>query len=179
MVCSRCIAAIKNILHRQNLDFNYVNPGEVELTKIPDKETIKKLDTLLKKEGFELIESKKIRLIEKIKLLVQNYLNNITEQKKIKLSAFITSQVAYDYTYLSHLFSSVEGITIEQYFILLRIEKVKELIVYNQQNLSEIAYITGFSSVHHLSSQFKKVTGLSPGYFKKMGINKRRLLDKL
>jgi len=101
------------------------------------------------------------------------------DNQNLKLSSFITKKIPYDYSYLSDLFSSVEGKTIEQYFILQRIEKVKELLVYDQLSLTEISYQTGFSSVHHLSSQFKKVTGLTPSYFKKIGIEKRKALDKL
>jgi AraC-like DNA-binding protein len=97
----------------------------------------------------------------------------------MKLSAFITKQLHFDYSYLSDLFSSIEGITIEQYLIEQRIEKVKELLVYDQLSLTEIAYRLGFSSVHHLSTQFKKVTGLTPTYFKKVGAEKRRGLDQL
>ena len=97
----------------------------------------------------------------------------------IKLSSFITKKIPYDYSYLSDLFSSVEGKTIEQYFILQRIEKVKELLVYDQLSLTEISYQTGFSSVHHLSAQFKKITGLTPSHFKKIGNEKRRALDQL
>jgi AraC-like DNA-binding protein len=101
------------------------------------------------------------------------------DSQNIKLSSFITGKIPYDYSYLSDLFSSVEGKTIEQFFILQRIEKVKELLVYDQLSLTEISYQTGFSSVHHLSAQFKKVTGLTPSHFKKIGTEKRKSLDKL
>ena len=101
------------------------------------------------------------------------------DSQQLKLSSFITKKIPYDYSYLSDLFSSIEGKTIEQYFILQRIEKVKELLVYDQLSLTEISYQTGFSSVHHLSSQFKKVTGLTPTHFKKVGLEKRKALDRL
>ena len=101
------------------------------------------------------------------------------DSERIKLSAFIVESIPYDYNYLSDLFSSIEGKTIEQFFILQRIEKVKELIVYDQLSLTEISYQTGFSSVHHLSSQFKKVTGLSPSHFRKVAGNKRKALDNV
>jgi YesN/AraC family two-component response regulator len=101
------------------------------------------------------------------------------DSQEIKLSAFITEKLPYDYSYISDLFSSIEGKTIEQYFILQRIEKVKELIVYDQLSLTEISYQTGYSSVHHLSSQFKKITGLSPSHFKKIAGEKRKSLDNV
>ncbi|HEX6182145.1 MAG TPA: AraC family transcriptional regulator, partial [Chitinophagaceae bacterium] len=107
------------------------------------------------------------------------YLGLEMDSQEIKLSSFITRKVPYEYSYLSDLFSSIEGKTIEQYFILQRIEKVKELLVYDQLSLTEISYRTGFSSVHHLSSQFKKVTGLTPSHFKKIGVAKRKSLDRL
>src|SRR5581483_440078 len=129
--------------------------------------------------GFELIDTRVNKIIESIKQAVMEYLNLEMDSQDIKLSSFITKKIPYDYSYLSDLFSSVEGKTIEQYFILQRIEKVKELLVYDQLSLTEISYQTGFSSVHHLSSQFKKVTGLTPSHFKKIGNEKRRSLDKL
>ncbi len=101
------------------------------------------------------------------------------DSQNLNLSSFITNKIPYDYSYLSDLFSSIEGKTIEQFFILQRIEKVKELLVYDQLSLTEISYQTGFSSVHHLSAQFKKVTGLIPSHFKKIGATKRKLLDSL
>ena len=107
------------------------------------------------------------------------YLNLGMDSQNFRLSLFITKKIPYDYSYLSDLFSSIEGKTVEQFFILQRIEKVKELLVYDQLSLTEISYQTGFSSVHHLSAQFKKVTGLTPSHFKKIGTEKRRSLDKL
>jgi AraC-like DNA-binding protein len=101
------------------------------------------------------------------------------DSQEIKLSVFITKTLSYDYSYLSDLFSSIEGKTIEQYFILQRMEKVKELLVYDQLSLTEISYQTGFSSVHHLSSQFKKVTGFTPSYFREIAESKRKSLDKI
>jgi len=155
-----------------------VTLGEVELTIIPGQEDLKVLDMELKKVGFELIESRVNKIIEDIKHRVLEYLNLGMDAQEVKLSSFITEKIAYDYSYLSDLFSSVEGKTIEQYFILERIEKVKELLVYDQLSLTEISYQTGFSSVHHLSAQFKKVTGLTPSHFKKIGAAKRQSLDK-
>ena len=178
MVCDRCVLTVKSILDRLSLPYHNVTLGEVELTIIPGQEDLKVLDTELKKVGFELIESRVNKIIEDIKHRVLEYLKLGMDAQEVKLSSFITEKIAYDYSYLSDLFSSVEGKTIEQYFILERIEKVKELLVYDQLSLTEISYQTGFSSVHHLSAQFKKVTGLTPSHFKKIGAAKRQSLDK-
>lgn len=176
MVCPRCISSVEGILQSENIAFQKVTLGEVDLVKPLSNKQREHLQKQLQLAGFELIESRLNSLIEKIKLAVLNYINNAKSEQKIKLSTYITKHIPNDYSYLSDLFSSIEGITIEKYFIQLRIEKVKELLVYNQLSLSEIAYQTGFSSVHHLSSQFKKITGLTPTYFKKIGAGKRKSL---
>lgn len=179
MVCQRCIMTVESILDRLKIAYNNVSLGEAEL---PGKLTAtqrKDLETALHKVGFELIETRVNKIVEDIKQAVMEYLGLGMDSQDIKLSSFITNKIPYDYSYLSDLFSSIEGKTIEQYFILQRIEKVKELLVYDQLSLTEISYRTGFSSVHHLSSQFKKVTGLTPSHFKKIGIEKRKSLDKV
>jgi len=178
MVCNRCIMTVENILDKNHLPFSIVSLGEVELERKLSDEEIKAVDTDLRKVGFELIDTRVNKIIDDIKQAVLQYLNLGMDSQNLKLSTFITDKIPYDYSYLSDLFSSIEGKTIEQYFILLRIEKVKELLVYDQLSLTEISYQTGFSSVHHLSSQFKKVTGLTPSHFKKIGIQKRRALDQ-
>lgn len=171
--------SVENILKDQNIPYHHVTLGEVDLERKLNKDEIKSFDTSLQKVGFELIEKRVNKIIEDIKQAVMEYLNLGLDSQNQKLSAFITKNIAYDYSYLSDLFSSIEGKTIEQYFILQRIEKVKELLVYDQLSLTEISYQTGFSSVHHLSSQFKKVTGLTPSHFKKIGLEKRKALDQL
>jgi len=178
MVCNRCIMTVENILDKNHLPFSSVSLGEVELERKLSDEEIKAVDIELRKVGFELIDTRVNKIIDDIKQAVLQYLNLGMDSQNLKLSTFITDKIPYDYSYLSDLFSSIEGKTIEQYFILLRIEKVKELLVYDQLSLTEISYKTGFSSVHHLSSQFKKVTGLTPSHFKKIGIQKRRALDQ-
>jgi len=178
MVCNRCIMTVENILDKNHLPFSSVSLGEVELERKLSDEEIKAVDIDLRKVGFELIDTRVNKIIDDIKQAVLQYLNLGMDSQNLKLSTFITDKIPYDYSYLSDLFSSIEGKTIEQYFILLRIEKVKELLVYDQLSLTEISYQTGFSSVHHLSSQFKKVTGLTPSHFKKIGIQKRRALDQ-
>lgn len=179
MVCHRCVMSVKDILDKNDIPFDNVSLGEVDLTRKIADEEIKKLQTSLGKVGFELIETRVNKIVEDIKQRVLEYLTSGMDNQAIKLSSFITQKINYDYSYLSDLFSSIEGKTIEQYFILQRIEKVKELIVYDQLSLTEISYQTGFSSVHHLSAQFKKITGLSPSHFKKIAGNKRKSLDKV
>ncbi|MGZ3863586.1 MAG: helix-turn-helix domain-containing protein [Bacteroidia bacterium] len=172
MVCPRCISSVQGMLDELRIPYRRVTLGEVELFKPMTATQLKAFESKLSRAGFELIESRLSEIVEKIKLRVNEYLAVGAEKRK-KLSAFITEKLPYDYSYLSDLFSSVEGITIEKYFINNRIEKVKELLVYDQLSLSEIAFQTGFSSSHHLSSQFKKVTGLTPTYFKEIGKQKR------
>jgi AraC family transcriptional regulator len=179
MVCNRCIMTVENIFNQNDIPFTKVSLGEVELERKLSSEEIKAIDTHLKKVGFELIDKRVNKIIEDIKQAVLEYLNLGMDSQNLKLSSFITKNIPYDYSYLSDLFSSIEGKTVEQYFILQRIEKVKELLVYDQLSLTEISYQTGFSSVHHLSSQFKKVTGLTPSHFKKIGIERRKAVDQL
>jgi len=170
---------VENILNESHIPFNKVSLGEVELKGKLSTDEREKIDIDLRKVGFELIDNRVNKVIEQIKQAVLKYLGLGMDNQNLKLSSFITKSIPYDYSYLSDLFSSVEGKTIEQFFILQRIERVKELLVYDQLSLTEISYQTGFSSVHHLSSQFKKVTGLTPSHFKKIGIEKRKALDQL
>ena len=179
MVCNRCILTVENIFRDNDIPFNRVSLGEVDLQNKPSAYEMKKLEQALNEVGFELINTRVNKLIEDIKKAVIEYIDLGMDSQNLKLSSFITKNISYDYSYLSDLFSSIEGKTIEQYFLLQRIEKVKELLVYNQLSLTEISYQTGFSSVHHLSAQFKKLTGLTPSHFKKIGMNKRRSLDQL
>jgi YesN/AraC family two-component response regulator len=179
MVCQRCILTVESILARHQVENSKVVLGEVDLTEPLGEQKLNDIKSDLKQVGFEVIETRVTKIIEDIKKLVLKYFEDQESEKKLKLSSFITNQIHYDYSYLSDLFSSIEGITIEQYFIMQRIEKVKELMVYEQLSLTEISYQTGFSSVHHLSTQFKKLTGLSPSHFKKIAVQKRKSIDKL
>jgi AraC family transcriptional regulator len=179
MVCPRCVASVENIFSKLKIPFEQVVLGEVALEKKLNESLINKLDSELKSAGFELINNRMSVMIEKIKKAVIEYVGKLSEGKRINLSVFISEKVNYEYTYISNLFSSIEGITIEHFYIQQRIEKVKELIVYGQHSLSEIADNMGYSSVHHLSSQFKKVTGLTPSHFKKIGREKRKFIDNL
>ena len=174
MVCQRCIMTVEAIFNKLEIPFSKVSLGEAELLKEMDGNQLEEFDKELRKAGFELIETRVNKIVENIKKLVLAYITDQSGDKRQKLSAYITRHLHYEYSYLSDLFSSIEGITIEQFFIMQRIEKVKELIVYEELSLTEIAYQTGFSSVHHLSSQFRKVTGLTPSHFKKIGAGKRK-----
>ena len=179
MVCQRCVISVENILKDLHIPFRHVTLGEVDLEEKLTNAQLHDIKIQLNKVGFELIEKRVNKIIEDIKQAVLQYLNLGIDSQNVKLSVFITKQIPYDYSYLSDLFSSIEGKTIEQFHILQRIEKVKELLVYDQLSLTEISYQTGFSSVHHLSSQFKKVTGLTPSHFKKRGTGKRKSPDRL
>lgn len=177
MVCPRCILSVENIFENLGIPIQRIDLGEVVVAQELNPSELKNLETELKKVGFELIATRINKIVEDIKKRILEFLD--ASDKKVNLSAFITSKIHYDYSYLSDLFSSIEGKSIEQFFIIQRIEKVKELLVYDQLSLTEIAFKTGFSSVHHLSAQFKKVTGLSPSLFKKIGNEKRKSIDSL
>jgi AraC-like DNA-binding protein len=181
MVCDRCILVVEDILQKLAIPFHKVSFGEIHLAEELSNEQKESLSKKLGAVGFELIDNYAGGLIEKVKSLVikkaRNEVNE-TESKK-KLSHYLSEKVNHEYTYLSSLFSSVEGRTIENYFIEQRIEKVKELLVYGQLTLSQIAFDLEYSSVAHLSTQFKKITGLTPTYFKEIGIAKRKSLDKI
>ena len=179
MVCQRCIMIVESILNSLNISYKKISLGEVDLTAKPTINALKNLEKDLHKAGFELIETRVNKIIEGIKQALIEYLNLGMDSQNIKLSSFITKKLSYDYSYLSDLFSSIEGKTIEQFYILQRVEKVKELLVYDQLSLTEISYQTGFSSVHHLSAQFKKITGLTPSHFKRIAADKRKYLDRL
>lgn len=176
MVCPRCIMTVERILDSLSIPYNKVELGEIFMPQVLSDETSDKLKHELQKTGFELIESRVHKIVSDVKLAIAEYLENTTD-RKMNLSAFINNRLAYDYSYLSDLFSNIESKSIEQYFIELRIEKVKELIVYDQLSFTEIAFRTGFSSVHHLSAQFRKVTGLTPSHFKNIRSVKRKPLD--
>jgi AraC-like DNA-binding protein len=173
--------AVENILDKTSIKFQKVTVGEIHLLEIISEEQHNLLSSAFAEIGLELIDNKMNGIIEKIKQLVLKKARNEVKEteKKMKLSAYLSQNLFYEYTYLSSLFSSVEGCTIENYFIQQRIEKVKELLVYNEMSLSTISFEMEYSSVAHLSSQFKQVTGLTPSHFKKVGSEKRKLLDHI
>ncbi len=179
MVCSRCKMVVANELEKMGLKDALVELGEVELKTQPTTTQLQNLDAILKSLGFELLDDKKSRIIEKIKNIIVQQVHHSQETVNTNLSDLIAEKLKYDYTYLSNLFTESEGITIEKYFIAQRIEKVKELLVYDEFSLSEIAYQLNYSSAAYLSSQFKKVTGLTPSFYKSLKDKKRRNIEEL
>lgn len=179
MVCSRCKMAVTAQLESMGLHHLSVNLGEVEIEGDLSKDQLLQLDQTLKAIGFELIDNKKSKTIEKIKNAIVTLVHHSDINIHTNLSEFITSKIHQDYNYLSNLFSEVEGTTIEKYFISQRIEKAKELLVYDELTLSEIADKLGYSSVAYLSNQFKKITGFTPSYFKSLKEYKRRNIEEL
>lgn len=179
MVCSRCKMVVKAQLENLGLRPLSVNLGEVDIVEELSKEQLGSLDTSLKTLGFKLIDDKKSQTIEKIKNSIITLVHHSEQDIKTNLSSFISSLIHQDYNYLSNLFSEVEGTTIEKYFIAQRIERVKELIVYDELSLSQIANQMGYSSVAYLSNQFKKITGFTPSYFKSLKENKRKNIEEL
>ena len=181
MVCQRCMMAVENMLNNLAIKFQKVMIGEIHLADTITADQYTFLNSGLAQIGLELIDNKKGGIIEKIKqLVIQKGRNEVTEEeKKMKLSVYLSGKLYHEYTYLSSLFSSIEGRTIENYFIEQRVEKVKELLVYNEMTLLDISVEMDYSSVAHRSSQFKQVTGLTPSHFKKVGSVRRKLLDKI
>jgi len=170
---------VKQLLAGLNLSVESVELGEVKLTKPATEKQLLQLNEQLKSVGFELLDNQKQQLIEKIKNLLIKKVQEGEMEEHFVLSEFLHSALKKDYSAASRLFSEVEGSTVEQFFIMQKIEKVKEWLVYGELNLSEISYKLGYSSVAHLSAQFKKVTGLTPSYFKQIGEKKRKPLDKI
>ena len=184
MVCDRCTLAVKTLLENSDLQYASITLGEIDFAEnygdsLPSN-ALSLLSNDLEELGFSILSDKKSKLIESIKNSCLDYLKHFDISNKITLSQHISDTVKLEYNYLSHLFSVIEGVTIEQHFIKLRVEKVKELLVYDELALGEIAFQLGYSSVAHLSGQFKKITGLTPSYFRALKNQKLRYsLDKL
>lgn len=179
MVCNRCKMVVKSELEKLGLQLLSVDLGEVEISNTISNQQKIEVANHLQLYGFELIDDKKRRTIDKIKTLIIDLVQNKNNDLKINLSTYLSQKLNQDYTTLSNLFSEVENITIEKYFISQKIEKVKELIIYDELSLSQIAYSLNYSSSSHLSNQFKKVTGFSPTYFKQLKNRKRNQIDNL
>ena len=177
MVCPRCISAVSNILQALDISYTSVKLGEVELISALDLKKKLSLSKELQDAGFSLINDRKSQLIEQMKSLVVQKIHHSDEELDIKWPDFISDRLTLDYKYLSSLFSSVESITFEQYIINQKIERVKELVAYDELSLSEIAFKLNYSSVAYLSNQFKKVTGMTPTQFKKSVDKNRKSLD--
>jgi AraC-like DNA-binding protein len=179
MVSNRCKIAVKEELKKLKLHFVVVDLGEVEIMENISMEQRQILKEALLDSGLELMDDKKSMLIEKIKNVIIQMVHHSTEVIKINFSDYLSQQLNHDYTYLSNLFSEVQGTTIEQFIISHKTERIKELIIYGELNITEIAWKMNYSSVAHLSSQFKKVTGLSPSHFKKLKDKRRSPIEEI
>ncbi len=180
MVCPRCVKTVREELQKLGYTVEHVELGLAEVKEAIDSAGIEKIDYILKENGFELLYDKKKFLVDKIKTTIIDIIHYGKEVPGyVKLSDFIARELGYDYSYLTTLFSSVTGTTIEKYIVRQKIEKAKELLTYDELSLTEISYQLDYSSVQHLSNQFKKVTGFTPSQYKKQKQNKRNSLDKV
>jgi AraC family transcriptional regulator len=179
MVCPRCIMSVEQILKANNIQYTNIRLGEVELSDSLSEKQREKLTVDLNAVGFELLDDQRKQQIEKLKALLIQKAQSGNIEEHFSLSKYLTTNVYKDYSHLSRLFTEVEGITIEQFFILQKIEKIKEWLIYDQFSAGEIAIRLGYNSVQYLSNQFKKVTGMTPTEFKKMGSIYRKSLDDL
>jgi AraC-like DNA-binding protein len=178
MVSNRCKMLVREELKKLDLHF-IVEMGEADIMEDINEEQRNQLRIALLESGLELMEDKKAVLIEKIKTAIIELVHFTEEQPKVNFSDFLSEKLHHDYTYMSNLFSEVEGTTIEQFMILHKIERVKELIIYDEVTLTEIAFIMHYSSVAHLSNQFKKVTGLTPSHFKQLKFKRRSPIEEI
>lgn len=179
MVSNRCKMVVKEELKKLGFHFIFVDLGEIEIMEDLTARQLDQLRTALLDSGLELMDDKKAILIEKIKTVIIEMVHDSNDLIKINHSDYISEKLKMDYTYLSNIFSEVKGITIQQYIITHKIEKVKELIMYGELNLTEIAYKLNYSSVAHLSNQFKKITGLSPSHFKQLKDKRRSPIEEI
>ncbi|HXD76223.1 MAG TPA: AraC family transcriptional regulator [Puia sp.] len=179
MVCIRCCMVVKDELTKLGLHYSSVELGEAEIIENISPNQRDALQEGLLKYGLELMDDKKSVLIQKIKTLIIGLIHYSEEPLAVNLSTYLAEKLDYDYTYLANLFSEVQGITIEKFFIAHKIERVKELLVYDELTLTAIAYKLHYSSVAHLCTQFKKVTGLTPSHFKSLREKRRSMLDEL
>ena len=179
MVCIRCKMVVKEELTKLGLHYTSVELGEAEVLENISVKQHDQIRIALLKSGLELMDDKKSVLIQKIKNVIIELVHYSEEPLTINFSEYLSQQLHHDYTYLANLFSEVQGTTIEKFLIAHKIERVKELLVYNELNLTEIAYKLHYSSVAHLSAQFKKVTGLTPSHFKQLKNKRRSMLDNM
>ena len=179
MVCIRCQMVVKSELEKLGLKYIYVRIGEADIIGDISPEQLEQLDSALRKSGLQLMDDRRSILVEKITSAIIELVHYTEEQIKVNLSDYLSEKLNYDYTYMANLFSEVKGITIEKFYLTHKIEKVKELIVYDELNLSEIAFKMHYSSVAHLSNQFKKITGLTPSHFKNLKNKRRNSLENV
>jgi AraC-like DNA-binding protein len=179
MVSIRCKMMVKDELRKLGLHYVIVDLGEIEIMEDINAEQRQKLKTGLLLSGLELMDDKKGILIEKIKSIIVEMVHYADELPKVNFSIYLAEKLDYGYTYMANLFSEVQGITIEQFIISHKIERIKELIIYDELNITEIAWKMNYSSVAHLSNQFKKMTGLSPSHFKKLKDHRRSPIEEI
>jgi AraC-like DNA-binding protein len=179
MVSTRCKMAVKQALKELGLHFIVVDLGEVEIMETITPEQRRELTLALLSSGLELMDDKRAVLIEKIKNAVVEMIHHTDEAIKINFSDYLSEKLQHDYTYLANLFSEIQGTTIEHFIISHKIERIKELIIYDELNITEIAWKLNYSSVAHLSNQFKKVTGLTPSHFKQLKVKRRSPLEDI
>ena len=179
MVCNRCIRAVETILAQMNLTVQEIRLGEAQIAEMLPDNDLEKFRLLLKSQGFELLDDQRQQLIAQIKAAIIEHVHQEDEISPINLSDLLPKLLHRDYSFLSRLFSDTESRTIEQFSIEQKIERAKELLVYNELTVSEIAWRLGYSSIAHLSSQFKKITGLTPSHFRQAGIERRKALDTI
>ena len=179
MVSNRCKMIVKDELKKLGLHYVHLNLGEVDVMEKITNEQREELKRVLLKSGLELMDDKRAMLIERIKNVIIEMVHYTEELPKVNFSNYLSEKLKYDYTYLANLFSETEGTTIEHFIILHKIERIKELIIYNELTLTEIAWKMHYSSVAHLSNQFKKITGLTPTFFKSLKIKKRNALENV
>lgn len=179
MVCERCIAVIKGGITKLGHEITRISLGKLSLNTEVNKDQLSKIETLLRENGFELISKKQVRIVDQAKALIHEvFSENVRYDSQLRFSTLLSERLHLNYDSISELFSELEGITLEKYIITKRLEKVKELLVYTDFSFTEIAYITGFSSISHLSRQFKELTGLSPSHFKAVKNTKQNLAGK-
>lgn len=179
MACKSCKVVVKNALDELNLTAIKIELGEIETHEDVTDNQKKKLNSIIKKAGLELLEKKQGLLIEKIRKVVVDYVYNSDVKPQKKFSVLLSEQLGYSYAYLTNFFSEVEAATIEQYVILLKVERIKELIILEEFSISQIANKLHYSSTAHLSNQFKKATGLTPSHFKKLKEKRRITIQEL
>jgi AraC-like DNA-binding protein len=179
MVSNRCKLVVKEELRKLGLHFIVVDLGEVEIMEDLTAEQRDKLRDALQVSGLELMDDKRAVLIEKIKTVIIEMVHHSDEMIKVNFSDYLSEKLKHDYTYMANLFSEIQGMTIAQFIISHKIERIKELIIYDELNITEIAWKMNYSSVAHLSNQFKKVTGLSPSHFKQLKERRRMPIDEI
>jgi AraC-like DNA-binding protein len=179
MISNRCKLAVREELKKLGLHFVVVDLGEIEIMEEMTSEQHRQLQLGLLSAGLELMDDKRAVLIERIANVITEMIHHSDELPRVNYSDYISEKLNYDYTYLSNLFSEVKGITIQQFIIVHKIERVKELLLYDELNLTEISYKMHYSSVAHLSNQFKKITGLTPSNYKQLKNKRRKTIEEI